>query len=100
METTVALDSKTVGINLDDRLSYYCVVGSDGDLVEEGRVKTTREGFTSHFQGLPGMRIAVETGTHSAWVSQLLTSFGHEVIVANAGQIPAITGSDKKTDPN
>lgn len=46
------------------------------------------------------MRIALETGVHSAWTSQLLTSFGHEVIVANAGQIPAITGSNKKTDPN
>jgi transposase len=29
-----------------------------------------------------------------------LTSFGHDLIVANAGQIPAITGSDKKSDPN
>jgi transposase len=46
------------------------------------------------------VRVVLETGTHSAWVSQLLTSFGHEVIVANAGQIPAITGSDKKTDVN
>jgi hypothetical protein len=40
------------------------------------------------------MRVALETGTHSAWVSQLLEGLGHEVIVANAGQIPAITGSD------
>ena len=100
IKTAAALDSKTVGIDLGDKFSHYCMVASDGEVLEEGRVRTTPEGFTSHFQGLPQMRIAVETGTHSAWISQLLTGFGHEVIVANAGQIPAITGSDKKTDAN
>ena len=30
------------------------------------------------------MRIAVETGTHSPWVSRLLEECGHEVLVANA----------------
>ena len=98
--TAAPAGCKTVGIDLGDKFSHYCVLAEGGDVVEEGRIKTTPDGFTSHFQGLPKMRIALETGTHSAWVSQLLTSFDHEVIVANAGQIPAITGSDKKTDPN
>jgi transposase len=97
---TIAQESRTVGLDLGDKFSHYCVLAESGDVVEEGRIKTTCEGFTSHFQGVPRMRIALETGIHSAWVSQLLTSFGHDVIVANAGQIPAITGSDKKTDPN
>ena len=92
--------SQTVGIDLGDKFSHYCLLGSDGELIEEGRFRTTREGVASHFEGLPNMRVALETGTHSAWVSQLLTALGHEVIVANAGQIPAITGSDKKTDAN
>ena len=46
------------------------------------------------------MRVALETGTHSAWVTQFLADLGHEVILANAGQIPVITGRDKKTDAN
>jgi transposase len=100
LEAALATGCKTVGIDLGDKFSHYCVLADDGDVVEEGRIKTTPDGLTSHFQGLPKMRIALETGTHSAWVSQLLTSFDHEVIVANAGQIPTITGSDKKTDPN
>ena len=93
-----ALPSRIVGIDLGDQFSHYCLLGQDGELIEDGRFRTTREGLASHFEGLASMRVALETGTHSAWVSQLLTGWGHEVIVANAGQIPAITGSDKKTD--
>src|SRR6266576_1258991 len=35
---------------------------------------------------------------HSRWVSQLLSELGHEVIVANARELRAITGSDRKSD--
>jgi transposase len=42
--------------------------------------------------------IAIEVGTHSRWVSQLLSELGHEVIVANARELRAITGSDRKSD--
>src|SRR5450759_4986666 len=31
----------------------------------------------------PRMRIALEVGTHSPWVSRLLKELGHEVLVAN-----------------
>jgi transposase len=46
------------------------------------------------------MRIALETGTHSPWVSRLLESHGHQVIVANARKIPVITASESKNDRN
>ncbi len=38
------------------------------------------------------------TGTHSPWVSRLLQSFGHDVIVANARQVRVIYESDRKND--
>jgi transposase len=34
------------------------------------------------WEKIPRSRIALETGTHSPWVSRLLTALGHEVIVA------------------
>ena len=46
------------------------------------------------------MRIALEAGTHSPWVSRLLKSYGHQVIVANARKIPTMTGSESKNDRN
>ena len=67
-------------------------------MIESGRIKTSREAFTAHFRDLSPARIALEAGTHSAWASQLLEEFGHEVLVANAREIPTISHSNKKND--
>ena len=44
------------------------------------------------------MRIAIETGTHSPWVSRLLEECGHEVLVANAHKLRLIYANKRKTD--
>ena len=36
---------------------------------------------------MPSSRIALETGTHSPWVSRLLTELGHEAIVAHSRNV-------------
>ena len=40
----------------------------------------------------------METGTHSPWVSRLLTALGHEVIVAHAQKVRLIVKSRRKDD--
>jgi transposase len=50
------------------------------------------------FAGMGRCRIALEVGTHSPWVSRLLSGLGHEVIVANPRQLPLITASSRKDD--
>ena len=47
---------------------------------------------------MPRSRIALEIGTHSPWVSRLLSELGHEVIVANARNVRLIGESRKKDD--
>ena len=47
---------------------------------------------------MPRCRIAMETGTHSPWVSRLLTALGYEVIVAHAQKVRLITKSRRKDD--
>jgi transposase len=44
------------------------------------------------------LRIAIETGTHSPWVSRLLEECGHEVLVANARKLRLIYANKRKTD--
>lgn len=90
-------DSLTIGIDLGDRWGHYCVLDAEGEVVEEGRLRMTRSAFTAHFSG-PRARVAIETGAHSAWISQHLSSLGHEVIVANARELRAISGSNSKHD--
>jgi transposase len=44
------------------------------------------------------MRIAIEVGTHSPWVSRLLEERGHQVLVANARKLRLIYQNKRKTD--
>lgn len=90
----------TVGLDLGDRYSRYCLLNEEGEVIEEGRIQSTEVAFRRHFEGEARQRIALECGTHSPWVSRLLKTLGHQVIVANARKIPAITASESKNDRN
>jgi transposase len=90
----------TAGLDLGDRYSYLCLIDTEsGDVMEEGRLRTTPEALRRRFasQERP-LRIAVETGTHSPWVSRLLAECGHEVLVANARKLRLIYANRRKTD--
>lgn len=91
-------ETLTIGIDLGDRKSRVCVLGEGGDVVAEGEVATTRRGLGEKFAGLGRCRMAIEVGTHSPWVSRLLTKLGHEVITANARQVRLISASSRKDD--
>lgn len=88
----------TVGLDLGDRRSHYCMLNVDGEVVEEGRIATTEAGLRRQFEGEPAMRVAMECGTHSPWISRLLKQLGHQVIVANARKLRAISQNESKND--
>ena len=89
----------TAGLDLGDRYSYLCLLDTDGgEVIEEGRVRTTSEALRRRFASERPMRIAIETGTHSPWVSRLLEELGHEVLVANARKLRLIYANKRKTD--
>jgi transposase len=89
----------TVGVDLGDTYSYLCFLDTDGgDVVEESRLRTTPETLEQRFSGCERMRIAIEAGTHSPWVSRLLEECGHEVLVANARKVRLIYADKHKTD--
>jgi len=87
-----------VGVDLGDRCSRYCVLNGEGEVMEEGRIRTNEEAFRRHWAGQPGQRMVLETGTHSPWISRLLEGLGHEVIVANARKVRAISENESKND--
>lgn len=96
--TTPTLLTRTVGIDLGDQMSHYCILDEQGEIVSEGTLRTTEAGFREQFQRMAPARIAMETGTHSPWVSRYLEKLGHEVLVANARQVRIIYDNDRKTD--
>jgi transposase len=88
----------TIGVDLGDRWSFYCVLDEAGKIILEQKVSTTPEAIKQTFGKIPRSLIAIETGTHSPWVSRLLTELGHEVIVAHAQKVELITKSNRKDD--
>jgi transposase len=88
----------TVGLDLGDRTSRYCILDEAGEKASEDKLPTTKAGLDLVFGKMPPCRIALEVGTHSPWVSRHLAAMGHEVIVANAHKVKLITQSVKKND--
>lgn len=88
----------TIGLDLGDRSTSYCILNGSGEVVGEGKVPTTPDAFEFHFQGVAPCRIALEVGTHSRWASRVLARLGHEVVVANPQKVRLIAESDRKTD--
>jgi len=88
----------TIGLDLGDRNSWYCVLDEAGQIKLEQRVRTTAKALSEVFGAMPCCRITLEIGTHSPWISRLLSELGHEVIVANARKVRLIGESRKKDD--
>ncbi len=67
-------------------------------MILEQKLPTTPEAMKQTFSRVLRSLIALETGTHSPWVSRLLTQLGHEVIVAHAQKVQLITKNNRKDD--
>lgn len=92
------LDRLTVGVDLGDQWSNYCILGLGGETLAEGQFKTRREEITEFFQNLAGSRVVIEVGTHSAWVREVIAGLGHEVLVANARRMEGSRRRRRKND--
>jgi transposase len=89
----------TAGLDLGDKYSHLCLIDQQsGEVMEEGRLRTTPEAFRRRFASEQPLRIAIEAGTHSPWVSRLLEECGHEMLVANARKLRLIYANKRKTD--
>jgi len=88
----------TIGLDLGDRSSSYCILDEAGKILLEQKLPTTPEAMKQTFAKMPRSRIAMETGTHSPWISRLLKALGHEVIVAHAQNVRLIVKSRRKDD--
>jgi len=88
----------TIGLDLGDRSSHYCILDKAGNVILEHNLPTTPRGIRQVFGKLPRCLIALETGTHSPWVSRQLSRMDHEVIVAHARNVRLIGESSRKDD--
>ena len=92
------LDRLTVGVDLGDQWSNYCILGLGGETLREGQFRTRRQEVGEFFQGLAMSRVVIEVGTHSAWVREVIAGLGHEVLVANARRMEGSKRRRRKND--
>jgi transposase len=89
----------TAGLVLGDRYSYLCLIETEsGEVIEKGRLRTSPEALRRRFASERPLRVAIEAGTHSPWVSRVLEECGHEVLVTNPRRTRLIYASRRKTD--
>jgi hypothetical protein len=91
-------DRLTVGVDLGDRWSNYCILGLEGETLGEGQLQTTREDVAAFFGALTAARVIFEVGTHSAWVREVVVGCGHEVLVANPRLMDGTKRRKRKND--
>jgi transposase len=88
----------TIGLDLGNRHSYWVMLDVEGEILDEGRVRTRVRDLEEVFGKIPSSRMALEVGTQSSWVSRLLSGLGHEVIIANGRKLRLIYKNPKKRD--
>jgi transposase len=93
-----ATSSLTIGLDLSDKTTEACVLDGAGEVVERFRVRTTTAGLEQALARFEPSRVILEVGTHSPWVSRLVTRLGHETVVANPRRVRLIAQNDSKSD--
>lgn len=88
---------ETIGCDLGDKKSEICVLDADGKITERTSVRTLAKEMRVFF-ARPATHVILEVGTHSRWVSSLLSELGHRVTVANPRRVKLISANDNKTD--
>lgn len=86
------------GMDLHQDKSIVCILDESGDVMEQTSLRTTRKVLGRFFEGKPRMRVVMEAGGSSPWVSRLVEKSGHEVVVCSPRRVRLIAESTLKTD--
>ena len=97
-ELSPNLDRLTVGVDLGDQWSHFCILGLQGETLSEGQLPTRQEEVAEFFQTLPAARVVMEVGTHSPWMQEVIAGEGHEVVVANPRLMEGSKRRKRKND--
>jgi thiamine pyrophosphate-dependent acetolactate synthase large subunit-like protein len=97
-ELSPNLDRLTVGVDLGDQWSHFCILGLQGETVSEGQLPTRPAEVAEFLQALPPARVVMEVGTHSPWVQEVIAGEGHEVVVANPRLMEGSKRRKRKND--
>lgn len=91
---------KTLGMDVGDRRSSYCLVAASGEILDQNSVATKCDSLSALFQSTGTCRVVLEACGHVHWIARLASEAGHEVVVANPREVRLISQSGRKNDRN
>jgi transposase len=91
-----------IGMDLSDKKSEICEMRQDnGEITRRTEVANDAESlaaFFSDYSNPEKVLIAMEAGTHSPWISALLSDMNFKVVIGNPRKLKFIWRSDNKND--
>src|SRR4051812_26656868 len=93
---TTASTKLFIGMDMGDKEAQLALRFGNAADGEEATIAVSPAAITRYFAHLEPCDVAMEAGTHSRWVSNLLMSFDHTVVIANARKLRMIYESDHK----
>ncbi len=91
-------DSITIGMDLGDKNHIAVVFDGNGDELSVTKVNNTKKAIGQYFKRYHGATVAIEAGTHSPWISRMLTQMGCQVYVGNPRKLRFIWDTVDKSD--
>lgn len=88
----------TIGMDVGDRRSHYCVLDDAGSVLERGDFRTTPDALKGMLGGRGGATVVFETGSHALWIRREVEASGCTAIEANPRQVRLIYGGHTKSD--
>ncbi len=74
------------------------MLDGSGEVIEAFRVRTNEAALSSCLASFVPSHVVLEVGTHSPWLSRVVSRGGHEAIVANPRRVRLISQNDSKSD--
>jgi transposase len=89
-----------VGMDVHKKTTTFCAIDSDGKVLRRGTVDSSETGWREIVRhwSRKDLSIALETGSMTWWVVDVLRDAGVEPVVVDARQFKMISDSKKKSD--
>lgn len=95
---TTTVPFLTIGLDVGDRTTHYCVLDSSRQVTARGRFPTRRQTMLDVLSQYVGGRVILEAGSQSAWMSAALREVGFPVQVVDPRRVALIAKDPRKTD--
>ena len=87
-----------IGIDVSDKDMKVVGLNAEGETVWKHVIACRKSAVITVFGKIEPCVVALETGGHTGWLARALMEAGHEVVIANARKVRAISANERKSD--